>query len=278
MALPRPVRTFLRHRRQRLVASVDANHRLRDLVGRVVEVRTATRALMAPPAPPDQRKFLIFSAGRSGSTLLVSLLASNPEVDCEGEVLRRRVGDPVRHVLHRARLSQAPVYGFKLLAYQVREIQLRPVDALLARLSGKGFALLYLRRDNHLRTVLSFMIARQRQLWHLRVGEEPSNEAVHLDLAELASLHERRRRRAAEERRLLQRFSHLSISYEDDLEDSTNHRATVDRIGGWLDLELPRADTNQAKLTPRDLRLLVSNYDEVREYARGQGCLDQLEP
>jgi hypothetical protein len=40
------------------------------------------------PPPPG---VLIFAQGRSGSTLLVELLNSLPDVVCEGEILERRV-------------------------------------------------------------------------------------------------------------------------------------------------------------------------------------------
>ena len=68
-------------------------------------------------------RFVIFAQGRTGSSLLRSLLNAHPEVRTEGEILGRPVIDPVRFVERHATVSSPPVFGFKVKIYQLSDIQ-----------------------------------------------------------------------------------------------------------------------------------------------------------
>ena len=70
-----------------------------------------------------ESKFVLFGGGRNGSTLLVSLLNSHPDIYCDGEILVGKLRSPFKHIKRRMQSSPKSIYGFKLLSYQLKEIQ-----------------------------------------------------------------------------------------------------------------------------------------------------------
>ena len=59
------------------------------------------------------------AVGRSGSTLLVSLLDSHSQIFCDNEIYHRKVFAPWKYLRLRSRMGGKPVYGFKLLTYHL---------------------------------------------------------------------------------------------------------------------------------------------------------------
>lgn len=225
-----------------------------------------------------QRRFVIFGAGRSGSTLLVSLLDSNPGLICAGELLRVRRVAPRSYIDHRARLAEADAWGFKLLAYHLTAIHGRPPGPFLQSLHRDGFAIIHLTRRHLLAQALSNALARARSVWHLR-GDTPSpTTPVHLDLDDVAHHLAAAERQERVDALALADLPHLHVEYERDLLPAERHRATVARIGEFLGVPLDRADTTLRKVVPTDLRAVVTNYDALRAFAARVGRPDELAP
>ncbi|HBE17486.1 MAG TPA: hypothetical protein DEG17_03890 [Cyanobacteria bacterium UBA11149] len=55
-------------------------------------------------------KFVIFGQGRTGSTLLYSLLNSHPQIHCDEEILEDRVFFPVQYVKGRCCKAKKKMY------------------------------------------------------------------------------------------------------------------------------------------------------------------------
>lgn len=118
------------------------------------------------PRLPSQR-FAIFGRGRSGSTVLTSLLNAHRHISCEGEILHDRVFFPRLHIDWCASRCQSEVYGFKLLSYQLRDVQ--PIGnpaRFLRSLYDGGYQFIYLTRRNLLFHALSNLNARQNKFHH----------------------------------------------------------------------------------------------------------------
>lgn len=64
-------------------------------------------------------KFILFGRGRTGSTLLTDPLNSSNEVACDKEIFNRPVAFPQTYLKSREKLFHKPIYGFKLLSYQL---------------------------------------------------------------------------------------------------------------------------------------------------------------
>ncbi len=69
------------------------------------------------------KKFVIFGSGRSGSTLLTKLLDKHSQIECYGEILRRKMLFPGSYIERCSQTAQKPIFGFKLLSYQLQTTQ-----------------------------------------------------------------------------------------------------------------------------------------------------------
>jgi LPS sulfotransferase NodH len=112
--------------------------------------------------------FVIFGQGRTGSTLLTSLLSSHPEIQCDGEILGEKVKDPFNQIAKCAAVSRKPVYGFKVKIYQLTDNQSMRPDTFLQNMAAKSVKILFLSRRNHLRQVISNRLAVANQ-YHYRI-------------------------------------------------------------------------------------------------------------
>ncbi len=120
--------------------------------------------------------------GRSGSNLLASLLRCHPDIDCEGEILSRRIigYTPWPHVWVQGRraLHHRPWYGFKLKIYHLTTDQgVRDPSGFLTTLVGEGWKIIHLRRRNLLRQSLSNLrLIRTGKAQHLRTDRRPEEK------------------------------------------------------------------------------------------------------
>lgn len=220
------------------------------------------------PAMEPTTRFVLFGPGRSGSTLLVSLLDSHPDIYCEDEILHDPVLFPLRYVRCRARLSSKDVYGFKLLSYQLQTVQKRITPVLLLReLDRADFKIVYLSRRNALRHALSNLYARRTQVFHHRITDgELVRPRVHIDLQELITWMEGLERTRNFEIEALRGFDYLPLVYEDDLENSACHQQAVDRLTQYLGISSASVATEMVKITGKHLADTVENYEELVEF------------
>lgn len=228
-----------------------------------------------------EKKFVIFGKGRSGSTLLVSLLNSNPDVFCDGEILNRKMSNPIGHLHRMARRESHPIYGFKLLSYQVMftHTNIKDKHGFMEKLHNDGFHIIYLRRDNILRYALSILYARFRMQWHHEKGSgEIKREKMTVDIKELFRLMEDSIRDEKFERDVLSGLPHEEVVYERDLEDNTRHADTVKRLCSFLGIRYTEPETNLMKITTKDLDGFIENADELRESLQGTPFEKYLDP
>lgn len=216
------------------------------------------------------RGVLIFAQGRSGSTLLVELLNSLPEVRCEGEILQRRVAFPAawaeaRRLRHRDRL-----YGFKVKPLQLLHHQnVTDMGGWLAGMHGRGWRLVHLERRNLLRQVLS-NIAAERYGWQRRVDTaNPGRDPLHVDPAVLTYWMGVRARWREQEHAALAGLAHETVHYEDDLSDPDRQQATLDRLAAALGVESAAGASNLRPANPGALADRIANYAEVRQALEG---------
>jgi len=220
-----------------------------------------------------KNKFVIFSTGRSGSTLLLSLLNSNEKVFCDGELLKHQYFFPKRVIDLQSNLYGNKIYGFKLLTHHIKDIQpdlKRDGNAFLKELVADGYKILYLERENRLNQTLSMMYAILRNDWHKQEGKKQNKkQKLHIDIKALdwwingfEGLNEY-------EHKILEGVDHLHIVYENDLADNAKHDVTMQKVCNFLDIPLIAANTDLRKITPKHFSSYVENVDELITYLKG---------
>ncbi|MEM7164069.1 MAG: hypothetical protein AAF581_01320 [Planctomycetota bacterium] len=232
---------------------------------------------------------VMFHIGRSGSTVVGGLLAQHPQIWWDGEIydqlykqLEAADGDlrridayeSIPYLKQRARQRGSAFYGFEA---SVRQIEILGdsargyIEAL--ETEGRCRHFIVLERRNTLRTIVSFLAAKQNASYHVPQGEKPPRAPVAVDVNRVstsrrddwvlplvehlqlyqdtfANLHE-----------LLQNRNSLHLTYEDDvLEDP---RRAYHRTCDFL--QLPQHDSTVllARTNPYPLPQLIANFDEV---------------
>lgn len=218
-----------------------------------------------------EKKFVIFGRGRSGSTLLVDLLDSHPQIHCDNEILHHRVLFPRLYIDSCASRYQSQVYGFKLLSYQIKDVQpiSQPKNFLL-ELCQSGYKIIYLKRKNLLDHALSNINARQKQKFHYHVSQDKTQKkSIHVEVKELLKWITGSEKLNNYEHQLLQNVPHLSLTYESNLQYSLSHQTTANQIFQLLDLPLVSVKTNLIKIMPLTVNEMIINYEEILESLQG---------
>lgn len=234
------------------------------------QARAYASALLRRDPDRAGSKFIIFAQGRTGSSLLVDLLNRSPSVRCDEEILARPVLLPTEWVAaHRGR-HPGHTYGFKVKLYQLTIDQaLDDPGRWLAAMHRSGWQVVYLWRRNLLRHVLSNVAASRSTRYHYRSAPATGRRALRIDLAETLQLMGARERMGEEERVALEGIPHETACYEDDLMRSERHQATLDRLGGALQLEPARATTALRRINSGPLTGLIDNYRELERALTG---------
>lgn len=263
-----------------LEAFIKGNSWLNDKMGYVFEMGTYFKALVSPKKDPGT-KFIIFGTGRSGSTLLVTLMDSNSHIFCDNEIYHRPVMFPKRYRTTRARLANTDVYGFKLLMYHISlklGVKNEDFGPYLQGLTDEGYKIIHLRRHNIVRQAFSNLYARHRGQFHSNstVGKKTDNKMV-VDLKELEKWIRNIDSQAQWEEQLLNGIPHLALGYEKDLEDRTAHAATLGRVSEFLGTKVEPPATELRKVTPKSLESFIENHVEVLEFLRVNGWAHYIE-
>jgi LPS sulfotransferase NodH len=232
------------------------------------ELAVYQRARRRPDRGPSLR-FVIFGSGRTGSSLLMDLLNSHPEIECEDEILSHRVLNARRFLDARAELSRRPVFGFKLKLHHLTTQGITDPAAFLGRLHAGGCRIVHLARRDRLRQALSSAVARQRLAQHQTVAERrPRPGPFRIDVPWLIMRMRELDASLEGERATLAGLPHLALWYEDDLLRRESFQPTLDRVFDHLSLRPAPVSTEYLRTGTDRLADLVANLDEIREALR----------
>lgn len=215
-----------------------------------------------------QTKFIILSQGRTGSSLLQSLLDSHPQILCEGELLMYPVSFPNLYIKSMAarQYQKEVAWGFKVKPYHLTGTQKRDLNKFICDFYAEGWKIIRLERKDIFRQTISGIIGKYRNTWVITSENSKLNKTkIKIDTDQVIEWMEGKLKQKKWENEALDGLHYLNISYEDDLDDSENHQTTCDRICNHLKLPEKTIQTKLKKTTSRDLREEIENYDEVIE-------------
>jgi len=227
------------------------------------------------PAPRKPHlKVVIFGQGRTGSTLLESLLTSNNLLKPRGEILSNVMIEvlwPLKFVEGRYKLENSN-FIFHLKFYQLtykRKKQLNPTK-VIHRLYQNGWKIIYLRRENKVMHAISNIVAQNRGAYH---KHDSSQEQLrfNVDLPKLEQYVKNRTLNAEIEPEMVKGLDFVEVIYERDLENASNHQQTADRVFEFLGLPSSPVKTSHKKVNSKNLRDIFLNYDEFLACAEKNG-------
>ena len=216
------------------------------------------------PECEKKSKFVIFGRGRSGSTVLVSLLNTLNGVYCDGEVYNVNALLPKARLRRACYFSDYQIYGFKLLSYQLFRYSYKYQMHFLSYLLNNGFKIIYLKRENLLMHAVSNVRAREFR-FHSKDSNENLEKKITVDLSVLMYWLELSEMRERKEESLVSSIPHLRLKYEENIENPAKHKETSDTVCDFLNISRGEVATQYKKISPLRLEDSIENYQEIKD-------------
>lgn len=225
---------------------------------------------------PDQ-KCVIYGQGRSGSTLLKTLLGSHPQLTTKDELLSHRRLFPVQFVEYEASRASTSHFLWHLKPWHPTRRQAVELVPLLRKLEERGYTFIHLRRKNEFLKSLSQVKLFTEDILHAK-EEDPVPEAVEINPRMLVSMLREKDRAYRVEQLGLDALEQtpVRVEYETDLQDAARHQPTCDRLFEALGLPPAEVTTMHKKTSPSDWRAGVVNVGEVESALRIAGYEEYL--
>lgn len=217
--------------------------------------------------------YVIFGQGRTGSTLLVRLLQSHPQLQCDGEMLHPRALSKYRSrwlraflryfpepfVLWRASRSDKPAYGFKLLYRHV----VFPARLLFC-LRWLGWKIIHIQRRTLFDVALSRKVAQTTKHWSDHDASTPEDLHLTFSPEEFLDQMQWSVNILRQEVRALRGIPHIPVVYEDDLLAEADRQRICNVIFAALRLEPHEVSTTKQRTWNRPYPELITNYAELQ--------------
>ena len=236
--------------------------------GYIIEARVALRALLSR-GPGAEKKFLIISRARSGTTLLRDLLNSHSDIDCEGEILASGRLFPKTHVKHRIRKHRRPVYGAKILSYQMIQVHgITMPGPFLRHFHDQGFQLIHLKRNTFWQT-FSLLKAGTTGVYHSDRHKVTKARAIEVDIPNFIDRLRWNDALLNYETAGLKDLPNLEIDYDTELSQPDLFQATATKIFNYLGVSDQPVETKLKKILPSEPGDVILNFgDLVKEIER----------
>ena len=240
-------------------------------------VKREARAYIALLLRPrlTTRRLLIFAQGRTGSTLLESLLESTGHFDGKSEVLgalNEKVRLPISYIRGVARIFPQRNIVAHVKIYQLGRDRIEhgaePIDpgVFLRTLHEKGWDIVALRRRDKFDHYISGCLARARGDYH-KVDDKAEDIVIEIDREDLLQGMARRAKMDEREAAALAGVPHFEIVYEDDLMTPEAQQDTISRLLDHLGLEPRPAKTPLRKINSKPRSQVIANYEDARLWA-----------
>ncbi|AOY83933.1 hypothetical protein BJP36_32435 [Moorena producens JHB] len=217
------------------------------------------------------KRFFILMHGRSGSSLLVSLLDSHPKIKCSSEIFYKQ---PTRYPYklisgleryYRYRRGSDIAWGFKAKLEQIEKCGVTH-EEFFDYLIERNTTIISLIRDNIFRSAISVLIAGKRGNIFHNSSEKISNYApVNLNPKQVLAVMKQRQFQKEKIQTLISRLpvDVLQLKYEEHLSDIHRHNSTCSLIFNALDIESVPVTSSFKKMTNNKLSDSVINAEEV---------------
>ncbi|MGB0371589.1 MAG: hypothetical protein ACPGN3_09570 [Opitutales bacterium] len=215
------------------------------------------------------RSILIFGQGRSGSTLLESLISGGSNFQKNGEILGT-------HRWKGPKFPRLPAYYVKGLAAQQKYLvsHIKITDLLSRRIDVSGFLsdlhkaewdLIFLRRLYKCNQAISNFFAESRGAFHVRAGDKPLADAGGIEINPERFVQRVRERLYLEalEMDAMTGISSFPVIYEAGLISKENQKETLCRLSDELGFKFDFVEPELNKMVKAPLKHLVLNWDVI---------------
>ena len=230
------------------------------------QLRMIPTALLRRSRP---RKLIVYARPRSGTTLLGHLLGQVPGVENRGELMHDRVLFPMHLPALAAARAKESVFGFKVLSYQLMEVQrVRRPLAFFDKAVTEGFTLIHLRRNTWNQ---SLSLTMSSMLGVYFEGSEKRRHEIRIDPVRFRNQVAWNLRMLDYEDEVMSHLPHLRLDYESALADPKDHQATVDLVCDAVGHPSGPVQARMRRTGGKDGSLRATNVEELRDIAVEMG-------
>lgn len=231
--------------------------------------------------PTDQIRVVIFAQGRTGSTLLEDLISKTGYFEKHGELFNKIRGEilfPLHFILGLPTRNSNKNFIFHVKIYQLTYDRKHPVDPtyFINTLYKEGWKIIYLRRKNKVKHVLSNKVANARGASR-KFDNKNEKLSLYIDIDSFIDEVKGRNKFDEREQKILQDVDYHEVVYEDDLENQENQQETVNRILDYLSMERKHVSTRLRKVNTVPLHKLIKNYDQFEKRIIQEGWGELLD-
>lgn len=233
------------------------------------------------------KSFVLFAQGRTGSTLLGSLLNSHPDITFEDEILNidghyRPYAFPYLYSMGRKKKSGARSYGYHVKIYQLSRDHNVDPKTYIRRAHADGWKIIYLKRTNLLRHALSNIKAERTSTYFHYQGKtdmQGRSATLIVEPEDLIWRMEERETFLRQEADILSGIASLDLEYEKDLIEPHKQQDSCRKIFDFLGMEAQGVEvsSNLKRINQGSLHELISNIDQLRSSLQGTRFEDFLE-
>lgn len=238
--------------------------------------------------------FIILGHGRTGSTMLVSMLQSHPKCVCYSELFHphspkwfydhinliygknelrdRSHVDFLKKYVYKRSPKEVGAVGFKVLYCNVEEgrsTSLRgkkEIEKTLRYMQEVGVKILHIKRKNKLKRYVSMKMADKRKKWVVRKGESIENKIkISIDTEEMIRSMKKHYKMEEQKEKLFSQFESISVNYENLCKKSSD----IEKAQNFLGLPVRSLRAGTARTRRRSLREVIENYGEVTKFLKG---------
>ncbi|MUL39022.1 Stf0 family sulfotransferase [Gloeocapsopsis dulcis] len=243
--------------------------------------------------PEIHSKFILVTTQRSGSTWVIDMLNSHPEIAAYGELfLNNGKGTPAwcgekdivfwntyfENIKFPGKKIIKPLFifnylnqvysqkyfiksvGFKLMYQQMSKYRY----GLLAYILFNKVSIIHLIRANHLDVILSQSAACVRGVYHSRDRENIEDVKINLDTLELVDRLKQQEKQICKAKNW---YSNLGLPYmEVTYEDLATNKSTFNKILDFIGIEhqAMKLSSSLKKINPKSHAELIANYESVK--------------
>lgn len=224
-------------------------------------------------------RFLVFAQGRTGSSLLCSLLGDHPDITCARELFATPRLNPRLWADRQSRTAKTPVFGFKAKSYQIsKRPDPKKVRSFLTHLLFHGWQIVHLRRENLFRQSLSNFYASRSNRYETQPGAPAARiQPFKVPCERLAAMIRERETWISVEREALRGLPHISLSYEEDLMPEARHQTVCNHLFDLFEVKRRPVSTLLVPTTPRSWKNFILNPEAVRTTMKREGFGAYLE-
>jgi LPS sulfotransferase NodH len=221
----------------------------------------------------EYQKFIVLGRSRVGSNLLISYLNSHPNIFALGEmfgnnhsekVIIYRRENPLEYLTdncYRKYPEKIKAVGFKIFYYHPVKDESRTIWQKLKE--DKELKILHVKRENILRTHLSWAIAGKTDKWTITGNNNipVNNKSIELSAEDCVISFEKTRKWETEFDEYFKDHQILQVNYENL---TSNTQDELENVQQLFNLPLHKLHTALKRQNPEPLKNLISNYSDLK--------------